>query len=172
MALPKSIPASSAAVAVKTPAPVAQDPGVSTPDGSPRDGAPVRSGSLDTTNLIVHWPLERLRAHQENAAIFGDPKDSAQYETILRSIQDNGIREPLVVKENGTILSGHVRYTCAQKLGLKTVPVRVWSSFGTYIDEVQFLIRKGRPLDQAPPPIDTLIQALGAVRSAVPGSVR
>ncbi len=85
--------------------------------------------------------LSSLRPHPENAAIFGDPEESEQFDGILASIKANGIWEPLVIKADGTILSGHLRRIVATKLKLKTVPVRVVPEFASYRDEVAFVIR-------------------------------
>lgn len=85
--------------------------------------------------------LSELRPHPENSAIFGDPEESEQFDAILGSIKANGIWEPLAIKADGTILSGHLRRVAAQKLGLKEVPVRVVDPFASYRDEVTFVIR-------------------------------
>src|SRR5258706_8087152 len=89
---------------------------------------------------IEHWPLDRLRAHPENATIFGDPEESAEFAQILLSIKKHGIWEPIVAKRDGTVLAGHVRLTCATQLELETVPVRVHEGFTSYLDEVKFVI--------------------------------
>lgn len=86
-------------------------------------------------------PISDLRPHPENATIFGDPEESDQFEGILASIRQHGIWEPLVIRPDGTILSGHLRFAVARKLKLKTVPVRVVTEFTTYRDEVTFIIR-------------------------------
>lgn len=85
--------------------------------------------------------LSDLRPHPENSAIFGDPEESEQFDAILGSIKANGIWEPLAIKADGTILSGHLRRVAAQKLGMKEVPVRVVEAFASYRDEVTFVIR-------------------------------
>ena len=85
--------------------------------------------------------LSDLRPHPENSAIFGDPSESKQYPDILKSIRDSGIWEPLAIKADGTILSGHLRYACAQALKLEAVPTRVRPAFAHYRDEVSFVIR-------------------------------
>lgn len=85
--------------------------------------------------------LDELRSHPENASIFGDPEESPEFDAILKSIRAHGIWEPIVIKPDGTILSGHLRRAAAQKLKLKEVPVRVVEPFATYLDEVTFVIR-------------------------------
>jgi hypothetical protein len=90
---------------------------------------------------IEMWPLTRLRAHPENAAIFGQPDESGKFfQNVLASIRENGIWEPLIVKVDGTILAGHVRRACAEKLGLARVPVRV-RSVASLREELLLLVR-------------------------------
>ena len=76
-----------------------------------------------------------LKSHSLNASIY-DPMDeeSEQYKELLKSIKENGIQEPLIIKNNdymlgqpgpqfdGTILSGHRRWQIALKLELHSVP--------------------------------------------------
>lgn len=90
---------------------------------------------------ITERAVSELRPHPENSLIFGDPGESPEYGEILKSIRTHGIWEPLVIKPDGTILSGHLRFACAEKLGLKSVPVRVAGTFASYLDEVKFVVR-------------------------------
>lgn len=82
-----------------------------------------------------------LRAHPENATIFGDPEESDAFAGLLLSIKHHGIWEPLAIKPDGTVLSGHMRRAVAIKLGLREVPVRVVDAFASYRDELEYLIR-------------------------------
>jgi ParB-like chromosome segregation protein Spo0J len=103
------------------------------------------------SGTIEDWPLDRLRPHPENSTIFGDPEESSQYAEILKSIRKSGIWEPVCVKSDGTILSGHLRVTCARELKLKTVPVRVFPAFESYLEEVRFVIRTNTDRRQLSP---------------------
>ena len=89
---------------------------------------------------IEQWPLGRLRPHPENTVIFGDPEEAAAYDDVRSSIRRSGINEPLCVRADGTILSGHLRYACARSLKMAAVPVRVVDAFTTYLDEIRFVI--------------------------------
>lgn len=46
-------------------------------------------------------------------------------ETIAKSIEEFGFRQPIVVDSEGVIVVGHTRWKAAQKLGLSEVPVHV-----------------------------------------------
>jgi len=46
--------------------------------------------------------------------------------SLEQDILENGIRQPLLITEDGLILNGWRRYRIAKKLGLKSVPVVVF----------------------------------------------
>ena len=100
---------------------------------------------------VESWPLSKLRPHPENGVIFGDPEESKEFDEICASIKAIGVSEPLIVKADGKILSGHLRFACAEKLKMKSVPVRVWPEFASYLDEVKFLIRSNTDRRQMTP---------------------
>lgn len=64
--------------------------------------------------------VSQLRPHPLNERIYGtEPLDD-----LLESIKKHGIIEPLVVKLDGTIISGHRRWRAAQALGMTALPCR------------------------------------------------
>jgi len=63
-----------------------------------------------------------LKPHNINSRIYGDERLPDDF---IASVRDRGIIEPLVIKEDGTIISGHRRWRAALALGLNTVPVRL-----------------------------------------------
>ena len=64
-----------------------------------------------------------LQPHQLNSLLYGDEQDEGLYSDIAM----NGIREPLMITTDGTIISGHSRRTIAMELCLPDVPVIVSS---------------------------------------------
>lgn len=71
-------------------------------------------------------PLRSIRPSPENDELYraidpGDPEIAA----LADSIREHGLLEPLVITQDGYILSGHRRHTAAQLAGLDHVPVRV-----------------------------------------------
>lgn len=66
-----------------------------------------------------------LKPHPKNAEYFSDPTPE-EYETIKRSIAAQGIRDPLKVLPDYTVVAGHLRLRAALDLGLEKVPVEVW----------------------------------------------
>jgi len=70
-------------------------------------------------------PVGMLKPHPKNSEYFSDPSPE-KYEEIKRSIEVEGIRDPLKVTPDYTVISGHVRLKIAQELGLTHVPVEIW----------------------------------------------
>lgn len=69
---------------------------------------------------IEQWALSRIKPYDKNPRI----NDSA-VDSVMKSIQEFGFRQPLVVDDDGVIIVGHTRYKAAMKLGLDKVPVHV-----------------------------------------------
>jgi len=70
---------------------------------------------------IELWPLDRLKPYERNARTHS----SDQVAQIAASIVEFGFTNPILVDSNDGIVAGHGRFTAAQELGLKTVPVVV-----------------------------------------------
>ena len=70
-------------------------------------------------------PVGMLKPHPKNSEYFSDPTPE-KYEEIKRSIEAEGIRDPLKVTPDYTVISGHVRLKIARELGLTHVPVEIW----------------------------------------------
>ena len=77
-----------------------------------------------------------LKPHPVNQKLYGAetiPQD------FIDSIKENGILEPLVIKRDGTIISGHRRWLTAKALNMGSVPVRVLE-FENELDEREAII--------------------------------
>jgi len=106
--------------------------------------------------------LSVLREHPKNKRIFGDiesPETRQLLDEIKVSIIRQGLQEPIIVKKDGTVLSGHLRLTAVQELiqeevvdkpnvcvaarmmlRKKIIPVRVHPNFEREEDELDYLI--------------------------------
>jgi len=84
--------------------------------------------------------LAELRPHPENAKLFDTPDECDDYEQLRDSIKKYGLWEPVIIKEDGTILSGHLRAAAMRELGHDDIRCRVMS-FPTYRAEVTFVVR-------------------------------
>ncbi|MBC8352202.1 MAG: ParB N-terminal domain-containing protein [Planctomycetes bacterium] len=93
---------------------------------------------------VLEKKLSEIRPAPENDDIYGviDP-DDPEIIALAESITEHGLREPIVVSEDGYILSGHRRYAAATRLGLNNVPCRVESIRRTDdIDRFVLLLRE------------------------------
>jgi DNA modification methylase len=52
-------------------------------------------------------------------------KNDKAVDTVIRSIEEYGFQQPIVVDKNNIIIVGHTRYRAAKKLGLSSVPVLI-----------------------------------------------
>ncbi|MEX0718071.1 MAG: DNA methyltransferase [Planctomycetaceae bacterium] len=69
---------------------------------------------------IEQWKIADVKPYPGNPRI-----NDAAVDSVARSIEEFGFRQPIVVDEAGVIIVGHTRYKAAQKLGLDKVPVHV-----------------------------------------------
>ena len=65
-----------------------------------------------------------LRKNPENEKYF-DLLQGKEFQRLAEDIRKNGIKVPLVAKQDGTLLAGHNRLLIAKTLKLKAVPVSV-----------------------------------------------
>src|ERR1700720_850664 len=72
------------------------------------------------------WPIERLIPYANNARLHSE----ADLDKLAAAIRKWGWTVPVLVDEEGVLLSGHARLSVGAKLGLKSIPVivaRGWS---------------------------------------------
>lgn len=70
--------------------------------------------------------ISQLHTNKLNESIYDELKeDSPQYQELLKSVSENGLLTPLVVRPDGLILSGHRRFSVVKALGWETVPVEI-----------------------------------------------
>jgi hypothetical protein len=88
------------------------------------------------------WKVGDLRDHPENVTIFGVATEAVAFLEVRDSIKRWGLQEPLVIKADGTILSGHIRKHALLDIYGPTasVRVRVHPGFSSYREEVEYII--------------------------------
>lgn len=70
--------------------------------------------------------ISQLHPSPENDQIYRPPNpDSTDIKRLARRIQEQGVLEPLVITQDGFIVSGHRRHSAAMLAGLEHVPCRV-----------------------------------------------
>ena len=67
---------------------------------------------------VEEWPIDRLVPYARNPR-----KNDAVVAKMVSAIREFGFRIPIVVKSDGSIVDGHLRYKAAQEMSLQTVPV-------------------------------------------------
>lgn len=102
--------------------------------------------SLSVSDAIQHIGLDQLKPHPRNEEIYGCTESIAD---LVELIQLKGYVQPLTVKTDGTIVSGHRRWRALSALGWKFVPVIV-CHFQTEDDELFVLVAENRHRHQSP----------------------
>lgn len=69
-------------------------------------------------------PVSLLKPHPRNEEYFSSLSPE-KHEEVRRSIEAHGIRDPLKVLPDYTVLAGHQRLRIALELGLEKVPVTI-----------------------------------------------
>ena len=93
----------------------------------------------DTFDNVIKHPRE-LKPHPLNIEIYGEENVDSD---LVKSIKLKGILEPLVIKEDNTILSGHRRWKAAKSLKLDKLPCRI-ITFSDPLEEMEALIEFNR----------------------------
>jgi site-specific DNA-methyltransferase (adenine-specific) len=69
---------------------------------------------------ISLWKIQDIVPYENNPRV----NDNA-VEAVVKSIQEFGFQQPIVVDKHGVIVAGHTRLKAAQAMGLKKCPVHV-----------------------------------------------
>ncbi|WP_165847816.1 ParB/RepB/Spo0J family partition protein [Ammonifex thiophilus] len=78
-------------------------------------------------------PVGLLKPHPKNAEYYSPPTPEER-EMLKRSIAAEGIRDPLKVTPDFTVISGHVRLEIARELGFEKVPVEIVDGDPEYLE--------------------------------------
>jgi ParB family chromosome partitioning protein len=81
-------------------------------------------------------PVSLLKAHPKNQEYYSNLSDE-KYQEIKRSIEAHGIRDPLKVLPDYTVVAGHQRLRIARELGLEKVPVVI---LDVSLEEAEYLL--------------------------------
>src|SRR5690625_2562360 len=66
----------------------------------------------------------KLKEHHKNGFYFTDI-EGEKYDEVKRSIETHGIRDPIKVNRDYTVISGHQRLRIARDLGMERVPCQM-----------------------------------------------
>ena len=70
--------------------------------------------------VVESWPVDRVVPYEKNPR-----RNDAAVDSVARSIQQYGFRQPIVVDKKGVVIVGHTRLKAAKQLGMTHVPVHV-----------------------------------------------
>ena len=85
-----------------------------------------RDKQKSAMSQFLSRPISSIHPSPENIALYGPiQRDKPDFKALGASIKRDGIREPLVITQDGYIVSGHRRFAAAVAVGLKRVPCRV-----------------------------------------------
>jgi hypothetical protein len=82
----------------------------------------------------MKFPLTALRVWEGNYQLYNAPTDDRLLD-LANDIAVNGLLEPLVISQDGTIISGNTRFKACKYLGMESVEVRV---LDVYDGDVRF----------------------------------
>ena len=91
-------------------------------------------------------PIYELKENPLSIAIYGETEDVSD---LVEAIKAEGILTDLIIKPDGTILSGHRRYRAARLAGLITVPVKVMTPRDA-VQEERWIIFMNRQRKKTP----------------------
>ncbi len=78
---------------------------------------------------FLELPIGDIRPSPENNQLYRPvTKDAPELRALAKSIQRDGVQEPLVVTEDGWIISGHRRHAAAKLAGLTVVPFATFTT--------------------------------------------
>ncbi|MGD0814670.1 MAG: DUF5131 family protein [Verrucomicrobiota bacterium] len=73
---------------------------------------------------IINKLVKDLKPHELNAKIYDDEAD----DTLIKSVKESGVLQPLLADKNNRVISGHRRLDAAIRAGLLEVPVTFFPS--------------------------------------------
>lgn len=102
-------------------------------------------------DLVVKRPYLSLKPHPRNVEFFGKPDANGDLlKEVVASIVRHGLQEPLVILEDGTLLSGHIRHFA---LGL------IAKHKGQALEDLEVEVRIHPPFESADAEVSWLIEA-------------
>lgn len=73
---------------------------------------------------VEYVPISEISPSPENDSIYGHIEHDEQMDNLIESIRRRGLEEPLILTEDGYVLSGHRRLYAVAHLGWSEVPCR------------------------------------------------
>lgn len=108
------------------------------------------------TSTATKWKISKLKEHPQQAAMFGDV-DDRELEALTENMQKHGLRIPIEILPDGTIVTGHQRVRAATRLSWKEIDVVIRHDLAAegavaverHFVEDNFVRRQLSPLERA-----------------------
>jgi ParB family chromosome partitioning protein len=75
-------------------------------------------------NTPARWKISKLKEHPRQREMFGDVSD-AELNALAEDLRQNGLRQPIEILPDATILAGHQRVRAAKQLGWTEIDVLI-----------------------------------------------
>lgn len=79
---------------------------------------------VEKHRTVTKWKIERLNDHPNQAQLFGDV-DEQDLAALAENMRKRGLRDPVEITPDGTVIAGHQRVRAAKRLGWKEIEVVV-----------------------------------------------
>ena len=74
----------------------------------------------EKTPTVVKWKIHNLKEHPQQATMFGDI-DESELDALTENMEKQGLRIPIEILPDGTIITGHQRVRAAKRLNWKEI---------------------------------------------------
>ena len=75
------------------------------------------------TDYIIKLDLDKINPNPLNKQIYG--YNEKEHKELVKSIELNGLLEPLTITRNNLLVSGHRRYRAVKEIGYEDVSCRL-----------------------------------------------
>ncbi|QJW93127.1 ParB/RepB/Spo0J family partition protein [Frigoriglobus tundricola] len=80
--------------------------------------------AVERKRTTAKWKLAKLKDHPRQAEMFGDVGDE-ELEALAENMKKRGLRDPIEIMPDGTVIAGHQRVRAAKLLGWAEIDVVV-----------------------------------------------
>jgi len=97
---------------------------------------------MESTKIMYKtFPIDELTVHSKHNLIYNDISEDDFLPELEELIVEHGIKTPLIVNENGTIISGYRRYEVLKKIGQSKVRCKVQRYNNSYEELWDLVLR-------------------------------
>lgn len=131
---------------------------------------------MESTPSIQILSITSLKPHPLNATLYETMEEtSAQFLQLLVSVKEHGVLQPVQIRPDGTILSGHRRLKVAQSLELEKLPCIIVEGGDDrllIVENNRYRHKTGSELMREAELIEKVVAEKAALNRARPGEAR